>query len=154
MKFDGFCRKKEYSVKLQKADVKRVYNIKDKPGYVYNFLEDAEISLEGMKYVVIGTRGEMWAIPKLDVATYEIEGQTEDGVFFAKTKPDSMVYEYKLVPVDKTMTVTIGNGSVLQVNSDKSEHGEGDRLVRIKGEEEYWVVNGLVFPDTYEEIEL
>ena len=153
MIFDGLCKKKEYTVKLKPADINVEYNIPEKKGYVYNFLEDAEISVEGMKYIVTGIKGEQWPVPEAAASRYEIIEEVEDGVLIAKTKPDDTVYEYKLIPADTTIQITISNGSVLNVNSEKSDHGDGDRLIRIKGEEDFWVVNGLIFSDTYEIID-
>ena len=154
MKFDGLCRKKEYEVTLQKADVNKVYNIADKPGYVYNFLEDAEISVEGMEYVVTGLLGEMWPIPESRVSTYEIIRSVSEDTFLAKTKPAVTIYEYRRVPAKEQTVISIENGSELHVNSPKCEHGEGDVLIRVKGEKHFWVVNGLVFEKTYEVCDL
>lgn len=153
MNFDGLCRKKEYEVTLQKADTYKVYNLANKPGYVYNFLEDAEISVEGMAYVVTGLLGEMWPIPESRVNTYEIISTISEDAFLAKTKPAGTIYEYKRVPAGEQTVISIENGSKLHVNSPKCEHGEGDVLIRVLGEENFWVVNGLVFEKTYEIVE-
>ena len=152
MVFDGLCKKKEYIVTLERANIAKEYNIKGKPGYVYNYLEDAEISVDGMAYVVTGTVGEMWPIPEKRADAYEIIEELSQGIYKAKTKKSEQLYEYKLIPVDEQMSLEIENGSVLHVNAKANsvDHGEGDRLIRVKGEESYWVVNGRVFESTYE----
>ena len=73
---------------------------------------------------------------------------------YLTSKDAPQVYAYR-VPKDQTMQVRTSWGALLQVNAPGMEHGEGDWvLIAMKDDgtpdfKDQWVVNGLVFRDTY-----
>ena len=134
----------------------------------HNDLEvvDYTVTDDGVTVVLKGTVGEMWAtsLPKV-IATYtKPDGSTFSEADFAKKdvyidivsipSPDSNYAMF--VPADITVTVETAWGDVLHTNLPNAPHGDGDYLVCRVGEDgepdlsEVWVLNGVVFPNTYD----
>ena len=134
----------------------------------HNDLEvvDYTVTDDGVTVVLKGTVGEMWAtsLPKV-IATYtKPDGSKLSEADFAKKdvyidivsipSPDSNYAMF--VPADITVTVETAWGDVLHTNLPNAPHGDGDYLVCRVGEDgepdlsDVWVLNGVVFPNTYD----
>ena len=72
-----------------------------------------------------------------------------------KTKPTTGNFAC-FIPAELQVEVQTAWGDVLQANRAGVPHGEGDYLVCGAGEDgqpdlsDVWVVNGAIFPDTYD----
>lgn len=80
-----------------------------------------------------------------------------DGCYIPlRSKPDATNVYAMFVPVDEIYTLQTTWGQTLTINNPMVEHGEGDYVIaamnsydgRMKTDD-MWVVNGLVFPNTY-----
>lgn len=141
---------------------------------VYNYLEDAYlVTKEEEPIVIIGPVREEYTVP-VDkfLKTYTLpdgsslseEWLREHGYWNTNERinlvcsPKSDQYVFAL-PVDvecSFILITAWNNK-LAVNSPKSEHEDGDRVIFAEKEgkpnkDDMWVVNGKVFKKTYKEI--
>ena len=134
---------------------------------LYNYLEDCSYITSAEKCIrLIGTVGEEWTvtIDKL-VKTYTYEDGTpitpenipEKGVFDITpiVGADADVVFAELAT--RQVEVTTSWGEVVKANRDGVPHGAGDYIVYAnKGGKpnpnDKWVVNGLVFNNTYQEV--
>jgi hypothetical protein len=153
-----------------KKVVKKMYEIRARYAEVgervYNFLEDAHYVTSSEKCIVLtGTAGEQWVITAEKLQkTYMLNGEPIVGnvaEIFAteqvvETKAGAEVYFAEFLPVEQKMSVKTSWGEVLQANRDGVPHGDGDYIVCSSKEDgapnhdDRWVVNGLVFANTYE----
>ena len=133
---------------------------------VYNNLEDASYTAQpnGEDVILKGTSGEEW-VTKLSkvIKTYTKADGTEltaadfaaDTYIDLKTKPTTGNFAC-FIPAELQVEVQTAWGDVLQANRAGVPHGEGDYLVCGAGEDgqpdlsDVWVVNGAIFPDTYD----
>ena len=134
----------------------------------HNDLEvvDYTVNDDGESVILEGTVGEQWVtkLSKVLSAYRKPDGSdlTEDDfrtkdVFIdilAKPAPDSNFAMY--VPAGISVTVKTASGNILHTNLPNAPHGDGDFLLCRAGEDgvpdlsDIWVVNGVVFPNTYD----
>ena len=120
---------------------------------VYNELEDAHYTAQpnGADVILKGTVGEEW-VTKLEkvIQTYTKADGSE------LTAEDFTADTYIELKTKLQVEVQTSWGDVLQANRAGVPHGEGDYLVCAVGEDgqpdltDVWVVNGAVFPSTYD----
>ena len=133
----------------------------------HNELEvtDYTVTDDGVSVVLKGTVGEQW-VTKLEkvMRTYtKADGTPVTAEDFAvkdtfidlktKASPDSNFAIF--VPGDVSVTVNTAWGDVLHTNLPNAPHGDGDYLVCANKDgqpdlSDVWVVNGAVFPNTYD----
>ena len=140
-----FYTNRSYRAKIQTADSQRVYNGADKPGVVYNCLEDAYEKVGDSGYVVTGIVGEMWPIGEKAVKKYKVAPKdiTAEPIEVDTVELDT-VYADIVIPSDIMfrLEVDYGEKAVLRGNRLGIDHGEGDYvLVAAK------LVNGIYIPD-------
>ena len=140
-----FYTNRSYQAKIQTADSQRVYNVADKPGVVYNCLEDAYEKVGDSGYVVTGLVGEMWPIGEKAVKKYNVDPKniTAEPMEVDTVELDT-VYAAIMIPSDTmfTLEVDYGEKAVLRGNRFGIDHGDGDYvLVAAK------LVNGIYIPD-------
>ena len=130
-------------------------------------MEDAHYTAQpnGEDVILKGTQGEEW-VTKLSKAakTYTKPDGTEitlddfaalDTYIELKTIPTAGYFAY-FIPAPYKVSVSTAWGDVLHANRDGVPHGDGDYLVCAAGEDgkpdlsDVWVVNGAVFPQTYD----
>lgn len=140
---------------------------------VYNQLEDCRYQTNQQKMVVLtGTRGEQWTIDLAKLCkTYTLPDGTplSEGVLWSKhiqTPQGPVVKPFNIrsktgtlnwcfhLPAGLQLPVKTSWGETLLANRPGVPHGNGDWLVcGDKGGQpdlsDVWVVNGEVFPDTY-----
>ena len=134
----------------------------------HNELENVDYTAtdDGESVVLKGTVGEQW-VTKIDkvLETYTKADGTaltaedftgsKDTFIDLKTKAEPDTNFACFVPADVRLTVNTAWGDVLHVNDPSSEHGYGDYLVCPNKDgapdfSDVWVVNGAVFPNTYD----
>ena len=134
----------------------------------HNELENVDYTAtdDGESVVLKGTVGEQW-VAKLSkvLETYTKADGTDlteedftgskDTFIDLKTKAEPDTNFACFVPADVRLTVNTAWGDVLHVNDPSSEHGYGDYLVCPNKDgapdfSDVWVVNGAVFPNTYD----
>lgn len=135
---------------------------------VYNHLELVSYHVEpdGESVILTGTVGEEWVTPVSKVLkTYT----KEDGSALSaddfkdnlgkkvtlKTKGEEGTNFALIVPSDTVVRVETAWGDVLYTNASDAPHGDGDYLVcnNVDGSadlSDVWVVNGEIFPKTYD----
>ena len=92
---------------------------------------------------------------KADGSELTAEDFTADTYIELKTKPTTGNFAC-FVPAELQVEVQTSWGDVLQANRAGVPHGEGDYMVCAVGEDgqpdltDVWVVNGAVFPSTYD----
>lgn len=135
------------------------------PTAVHNTLENTDYLAQPKKDVVLkGTAGELWVTPLKKVQqTYLSVKNTPltekdfpvDQFIPLKTKAGKKVFAL-FVPKEKIVKIMTAWGDELTANRPEVEHGEGDYLVCSMDEngkanlKDVWVVNGKIFPKTYE----
>ncbi len=136
-----------------------------------NELENTDYTAvdDGVTVVLKGTSGELWTtkISKV-ISTYtKPDGSAVSLPDFAVkdvfidliTIPRADSNFAMFVPNKVSVTVVTGSGNVLHTNLPNAPHGEGDYLVCRIAEDgtpdtsDVWVLNGLLFPETYENAE-
>lgn len=139
---------------------------------VHNTLEDANYATnEKQRFVLSGTRGEMWVINVDKLAkTYtfgdgtpitpqSLKAKQKDGVidwFQVKTITDNDATLFAtFVPAKYQFQVQTSWGAVLNANRVGIPHGKGDFVLcgnnnGYPNVNDKWVVNGAVFADTYD----
>lgn len=140
-----FYTNRSYRAKIQIADSQQVYNVADKPGVVYNCLEDAYENVSDTGYVVTGIVGEMWPIGEKAVKKYNVNPAniTAEPMEIDTVELDT-VYAAIRIPTETqfTLEVDYGEKAVLRGNRSGMEHGNGDYvLVMTK------LVDGEYYPD-------
>lgn len=140
-----FYTNRSYRAKIQIADSQQVYNVADKPGVVYNCLEDAYENVSDTGYVVTGIVGEMWPIGEKSVKKYNVNPAniTAEPMEIDTLELDT-VYAAIRIPTETqfTLEVDYGEKAVLRGNRSGMEHGNGDYvLVMTK------LVDGEYYPD-------
>lgn len=150
-------KKKNYTIKAEKVATGTK---------IHNFLEDCDYTTNETKCIKLtGTVGEEWpvTIEKL-VKTYTfIDGTaiTADNIPEGEFEIATIVGETAEIifaeQVAEKVQVETSWGEVLTANRDGVPHGEGDFIVCANkdGEpdpDDRWVVNGMVFNNTYEEV--
>ena len=132
-----------------------------------NELEEADYDAEndGGTVVLRGTQGEMWTAPLAKVAkTYRrLGGGAVTAADFAErdvwlrleTIPAVDTNFAMFVPREIRLTAETSGGTVLTANGGSAPHGAGDFLVcrALNGAPDdsgIWVVNGAIFPGTYD----
>ncbi|MBR4320564.1 MAG: hypothetical protein IKP69_11070 [Oscillospiraceae bacterium] len=157
-----FYTNKSYRAKIQRADSQQVYNVADKPGVVYNCLEDAYEKVGNTGYVITGIAGEMWPIGENAVKKYNVnpDNITAEAMEVDTVELDT-VYAAIRIPADTrfTLEVNYGEKAVLQGNRSDIEHGEGDYvLVTAKLTDGVYlpdfddsgrIINGVIFDKLY-----
>lgn len=147
--------KKRYTIKAEKVATGTT---------VYNFLEDCHYTSDDEKCIkLIGTVGEEWlvTIEKL-VKTYTFVDRTPitpenipEGVFEISTIVDDnaeTIFATRVIHEEKVVTSC---GEILTANRKGIPHGKGDFIVYANKEgkpdsDDKWVVNGMVFDNTYQ----
>ena len=133
----------------------------------HNDLEEADYTVtdDGETVVLKGTAGEMWtsSLAKV-ISTYtrpdgsrltEADLAVKDRFIDITAVPTPDTHFAMFVPKDISVTVITSRGNVLHTNLPKAPHGCGDYLVCKAGGEgkpdlsDVWVVNGMIFPETY-----
>ena len=116
---------------------------------VYNYLEDCEYtSTEDKNVKLIGTVDEEWLTSEAKLySTYDVE----DGVAYPK-EDGNIVW---CILADGCEQVATSWGDVLTANRDGVPHGDGDVIAYADDNyspnyDDAWVINGLVFENTYE----
>ena len=151
--------KKEYTIEGMMVS-------KDTP--FHNPLENVDYVAkdDGISVVLKGTYGEQW-ITKLEkvLKTYTREDGSaltaddftkKDSFVTLKTKAAPDTNFAMKIPAGTFVSVNTAWGDVLHANAAGVPHGEGDYLVCRAGEDgkpdlsDVWVVNGTIFPDTYD----
>ncbi len=134
---------------------------------IYNELEDVYYTAEpnGQDVVLKGTSGEEWVTSlekvmetytKADGSALTAEDFVADTYIDLQTKAEPGTNYACFVPADVQVIVETAWGDVLTANRPEVPHGEGDYLVCTVGEDgqpnlaDVWVVNGAVFPNTYD----
>lgn len=150
------CRKKEYEVRLCLAERNRVYNVPD-AGKVYNHLEDVVETVREGDCVCQGTVGEYYLIPRAKLGAYAVDPDAVGTEWTTvRTRPDAGVYFCRPALGKEALHTSVG---VMHANRDGVGHGAGDMVVCAAEStedgyrplvEDCWVVNGVVFADTYE----
>lgn len=150
-KWSAYTRR-SYEVMIQKASEKMIYNVPDKPGYVFNKLELSNIDVTGYSYIVTGLAGEMWPIQESSLVGYEANPddiKAKPKAF--KTRTNDITYYAVQIPVEKEFKVSLANGTVLNGNSYGVEHGTGDYLLCTDFEnKDYRIINGYIFDQIYQ----
>lgn len=151
---------------------KRAYTIQgmmvSKETSFHNPLEvtDYVVQDDGVSVILKGTVGEQW-VTKLEkvMKTYTLaDGSPVTAETFAQkdcfvslsTKASPNRNFAMFVPAGISVEVETAWGDVLHTNQMNAPHGQGDYLVCNAGEDgkpdlsDVWVVNGMVFPSTYQ----
>ena len=162
-------RKKKYTITASMPPMgTQVHNKLEKANYVTN---------ENKKFVLTGTVGEQWVIDAGKLAkTYTFEDGTQitpdalkrklvkgikNGQEFPCLKPFRVTTQPGVpnwavhVPKQYVFQIPTSWGDVLTVNDPSLPHGSGDFIVCVDAGgfpnlNDRWVVNGLIFPDTYD----
>ena len=134
----------------------------------HNELENVDYTAtdDGESVVLKGTVGEQWVTKQSKgqetdttaggtALTAEDFTGSKDTFIDLKTKAEPDTNFACFVPADVRLTVNTAWGDVLHVNDPSSEHGYGDYLVCPNKDgapdfSDVWVVNGAVFPNTYD----
>lgn len=129
---------------------------------VYNYLEDCRYVTTDEKCIVLtGTVNEQWVVTEDKLRkTYLMEDGSEiasvpEGAFSIMPKPSGeTVFAER---VTEQISVMTSWGEELKANRDGVPHGDGDYIVySVKDDkpdpEDRWVVNGEIFPRTYQEV--
>ena len=130
---------------------------------VYNFLEDVYYVADENKGIrLTGTVGEEWLIDAKKLAKtysyYDGSAITIDSIpsepFMVTTIVDDSAPTVFAVRTTKQEEVKTSWGDVLTANRDGIPHGDGDFIVHANKDgqadpDDGWVVNGLVFANTY-----
>lgn len=133
---------------------------------LYNYLEDCHYTTSDTKCIkLIGTVGEEWPITfeKLAKIYTLVDGtpitakNIPEGVFEIATIVDENAETIFAEQVFKEVKVTTSWGEILTANRDGIPHGDGDFIVYANRDgqpnpDDKWVVNGLVFINTYEKV--
>lgn len=149
-------RKKNYTMKAEKVAAGTK---------LYNYLEDCHYVTTDDKCIkLIGTVGEEWPVTIEKLAkTYTFIDETPitsenipDGVFDIATIIGDDAETIFAEQTTEQVQVATSWGEILTANRDGIPHGDGDFIVSANKEghpdsSDRWVVNGLVFTNTYQE---
>lgn len=130
---------------------------------IYNFLEDCHYTTNESKCVkLIGTVGEEWPVTLEKLAkTYTLANGTHitqenipAGVFDIVTIVDDSAETIFAEQTIEQTKVSTSWGEVLTANREGVPHGDGDFIVFANKDgkpnpDDSWVVNGMVFNNTY-----
>lgn len=130
---------------------------------IYNFLEDCHYTTNESKCVkLIGTIGEEWPVTLEKLAkTYTLADGTHitqenipAGVFDIVTIVDDSAETIFAEQTIEQTKVSTSWGEVLTANREGVPHGDGDFIVFANKDgkpnpDDSWVVNGMVFNNTY-----
>ena len=130
---------------------------------IYNFLEDCHYTTNEAKCVkLIGTVGEEWPVTLEKLAkTYTLADGTHitqenipAGVFDIVTIVDDSAETIFAEQTIEQTKVSTSLGEVLTANREGVPHGDGDFIVFANKDgkpnpDDSWVVNGMVFNNTY-----
>lgn len=130
---------------------------------IYNFLEDCHYTTNEAKCVkLIGTVGEEWPVTLEKLAkTYTLADGTPitqenipAGVFDIVTIVDDSAETIFAEQTIEQTKVSTSWGEVLTANREGVPHGDGDFIVFANKDgkpnpDDSWVVNGMVFNNTY-----
>lgn len=130
---------------------------------IYNFLEDCHYTTNEAKCVkIIGTVGEEWPVTLEKLAkTYTLADGTPitqenipAGVFDIVTIVDDSAETIFAEQTIEQTKVSTSWGEVLTANREGVPHGNGDFIVFANKDgkpnpDDSWVVNGMVFNNTY-----
>ena len=151
--------KKEYEIQAMMASKETEF---------WNELEQNHFVVmdDGETVVLKGTVGELWPsrLTRVEETYTKAEGERltaddfekKDVYINIRSIPSLDSYYEMFVPASISVTVETEWGDDLHANAQPAPHGEGDFLVCRKGENgdpdlsDVWVVNGLVFPNTYD----
>lgn len=137
-------RNKSYRAMIQRGHTDQTYNA-DRPGVVYNCLEDSyEPVIEGC-YIVTGAAGEMWPIPETALRKYDIEKEKiTDQAQPVMTKPTDQIFCGIMIPKETAFTLEVDYGEICLLNGNRAgiPHGSGDWVLVAAREE-----NGKFVPD-------
>lgn len=150
-------RKRSYTIRAEKIPAGTK---------VYNYLEDARYTADSIKCIkLIGTVDEesVVTIEKLAKTYTFADGRPitaaniPSGVFEIATIVDGNAETIFAEQVTNQVQVTTSWGEVLTANRSGIPHGSGDYIVSANrngrpNEQDQWVVNGLVFENTYEAV--
>jgi len=159
-----FYTNKSYRAKIQIANPQKIYNVADRPGVVYNCLDDAYEKVVKTGYVVTGIKGEMWPIGKNTLKKYNVaqEDITNEPMEVDTVEIDT-VYAAIMIPteIQFTLEVDYGQKAILRGNRPGIEHGEGDYVLvvaKMKNSVFYpdfddsgRIINGALFDRLYKE---
>lgn len=156
-------RKKKYKIHCYMPRLgTKVYNKFEKSHYITD---------KNKPFVLVGTQGEEWVVDlKKLCATYTYVSGSPITYASLKNKlnADGTIDKFPIVasgcnlnyalrvPVAQKVSINTAWGDVLQVNAPGVKHGKGDFIVcgvDNNGQpmlNDRWVVNGLIFEDTYD----
>ena len=153
-------------MKICAADKNRIYNVKDRPGMVYNYLEDSYAPVCEGGIVITGIVGEMWTAGKNALEKYCVPAD-ELGYEPAETLtvPTDKIMFGIMIPRDIcfTLEADYGEKALLTGNRPGIEHGRGDYILissavrNGRAEPDFSdsgrIVNGMIFEKVYREIQ-
>lgn len=133
---------------------------------LYNYLEDAHYTTTDVKCIKLtGTVDEVWpvTIEKLAKTYTHIDGtpitpeNIPDGEFEVATIVDENAATIFAEQVTDEVQVATNWGEILTANRKGVPHGEGDFIAYANkngqpNPDDRWVINGMVFAKTYEEV--
>jgi hypothetical protein len=143
---------------------------------VHNFLEKADyVTEDGKRFVLSGTRGEQWVVPFKKLQEAYVFDSNKQRINEAslrdrmvniggaalldwtklETIPGAVTNWALFIPLGNIFPVKTAWGAVLTVNAPGVPHGKGDFVVCADAGgqpnlHDMWVVNGEVFPSTYD----
>lgn len=151
-----------------KADYTIQAMMVSEPVDIYNELELVSYHVEddGKSVILKGTIGEEWVadisrvlstythVDGTPLAAEDLTGN-KDTFIDIRTIAEPDTNFALLVPADTVLEVHTAWGDILYTNASDAPHGEGDYLVcrNVDGQpdlSDVWVVNGAVFPSTYD----
>ena len=119
-------------VSIQKGHISAIYNVPEKPGIVYNYLEDCFEPINDSCYVITGIAGEMWPVSLLAISKYKISAdQITDEPQEVYTVPTGTVYAGICIPssIPFTLEVDYGQTCILKGNRKGIGHSSGDWIL-------------------------
>lgn len=178
MEIQEMVTKGKYA-KMWKRTRKKLYYVNVRMGnpgqQVRNYLEEASYTCDAERcFIIRGTRGEEWVISqrRLQEAYMQTDRRPLYGTTILNKIKNSGVRGIKIaarpdedwgyfafhldIGTYSNVPIKTGWGDVLIANKSGVDHGYGDYLVckaGAKGEPDFsdmWVVNGCVFPETYD----
>ena len=152
---------KSYQAQIQKASSDKVYNVPDKKGVVYNFLENTYEKVGDEGYIITGLLGEMWVIPPKSLKKYKIieKDITNNPQPVMTVETDDVFAGIQILNDEFTLEVDYGEKAILNGNRKGVAHGTGDYIIvatKLENgqyipdfEDSGRIVNGAIFDKLY-----
>ena len=139
-------KNRSYRAGIQTADKDSIYNVPDRPGVVYNFLEESYENVAENGYVITGILGEMWPVGAATLKKYDVRPEDiTDTTVYVNTVELDTVYAAVMIPKDVQFTLRTDYGEKALLNGNRPciDHHEGDYIVVAAK-----LVNSVYVPDT------